>query len=902
MENTTQKTKLYLISHTHWDREWYQTFQRYRFRLVRMMDDLLDNLERDPDYKVFHLDGQTIVLQDYLDIRPENEERLRRLIAQGRIIIGPWYVMPDEFLVSGEALIKNLQIGHAICAQYGAKPMRNGYVTDIFGHNSQFPQILNGFDIHSATLYRGIGNYPKDAFCWQSPDGSNVTVAKLDPERSYSNFYFAVRWPFEGRELDEEDAVRRMRELVDYSKTMAVSNLIVMMDGVDHIGMEPQIPALIRLFEQRLPDVEFVHTSIEAYFNDLAKQEVKLETIQGPLYQLGYTGVNNQLLKNVLSSMVHLKQQNDGCERLLAGFAEPLNAFTQVLAPKLRREKDDYDLAPRRRYLDKAWEYLLQNQPHDSICGCSLGEVHQDNEYRFRQAADIASLLNEDCLDQIARNIRAQDMGNGATLLYNPSQLEYSGIVLCDLLVPEQNSSNLRFYGPAGNELDVQVLGSEPEMRVTHGVRQLVGFVPMKRLHAAIKGLTLPALGYAAVTCRAYKERYIDPQKFSYAFEEDNPPKRLAGSLFCAHNTIYNGPLLVRVQNGALTVTDKRTGRVYENLLTFEDCGDVGEGWNYRKPAYDRVVYSGPCQVSVESDGPLAAVLRLTHTLRLPAKAGQSLAGRSEAETEQQVTTFVTVAKGDPCLHFSTQMDNHVENHRLRVLFPTGYHTNSFFTKLPFDMQRWPIAHEDSSQSREPDTLVHPSQGITYLQDEQDARNALGVYTRGLYEVEVTDNEERAVALTLMRAAQSETGTLTPSGIQMQRQLCFQYGLRFGDESPLQALLHGEQARASLLSRYFTPRSGGELEPSAALLTLQCSHQALSTVVQQEQEPGALTVRLYDVSGAQEEAVLRLPVDAKEAWLVNLKGDHLAPLAVENGGVTVPCRPHAITTVWIKYR
>ena len=146
---------LYVVSHTHWDREWYESFQNYRYRLVRMVDDLLDLLENDPEFKVFHFDGQTIVLRDYLEIRPENEARLRKQIFDGRIVIGPWYVMPDEFLISGEALIKNLQFGHEICADYGVQPMKNGYVIDIFGHNSQFPQILRGLGIGAATLLPG---------------------------------------------------------------------------------------------------------------------------------------------------------------------------------------------------------------------------------------------------------------------------------------------------------------------------------------------------------------------------------------------------------------------------------------------------------------------------------------------------------------------------------------------------------------------------------------------------------------------------------------------------------------------------------------------------------------------------------------------------------------------------
>lgn len=347
------KTKLYLISHTHWDREWYQTYQEYRYRLVRMMDDLIENLENIPEYKCFHLDGQTIVLEDYLQVRPENRERLEKLIADRRIIIGPWYVMPDEFLISGESLIKNLQIGHEICKAYGAEPLKNGYVTDIFGHNSQFPQILKGFDISSATLYRGIADHDKDTFTWQSPDGSRVTVAKLENERSYSNFYFAIRWPYEESGFDEEGAIQKMNALLERARKTAATDSIVMMDGVDHGCMEPQIPHMIQLFEEAIPDIEFFHTNIEEYFESIDKEN--LDVIEGPLYHLGKYGKNNQVLKNVLSSMVHIKQANDNCETKLIGYVESLNAFTKLYEDKMESfGRNDYSLAPRRTYIDEA--------------------------------------------------------------------------------------------------------------------------------------------------------------------------------------------------------------------------------------------------------------------------------------------------------------------------------------------------------------------------------------------------------------------------------------------------------------------------------------------------------------------------------------------------------------------
>ena len=153
---TDSSLTVHVVSHTHWDREWYLTHEQFRLRLVALIDRLLDLLDADPSYKYFHLDGQTIVLEDYLEIRPEQEPRLRRAIVQGRILIGPWYVMPDEFLVSGESLVRNLLRGHRLSRQFG-QPMPVGYLPDLFGHVGQMPQIWRQFGVDNTILWRGFG-------------------------------------------------------------------------------------------------------------------------------------------------------------------------------------------------------------------------------------------------------------------------------------------------------------------------------------------------------------------------------------------------------------------------------------------------------------------------------------------------------------------------------------------------------------------------------------------------------------------------------------------------------------------------------------------------------------------------------------------------------------------------
>ena len=181
----TSPVHLVVVPHTHWDREWYQPFQEFRHRLVRLTDRLLALLERDPAFTHFHFDGQTIVLEDYLEIRPENRARLRRLIRQGRVAVGPWYVLPDEFLVSGESIIRNLRIGHRLAGEFG-RPLQLGYLPDQFGHIEQMPQLLNGFGIDSAVVWRGVGaDVDRSEFLWEAPDGSRLFTVYL-PRAGYA--------------------------------------------------------------------------------------------------------------------------------------------------------------------------------------------------------------------------------------------------------------------------------------------------------------------------------------------------------------------------------------------------------------------------------------------------------------------------------------------------------------------------------------------------------------------------------------------------------------------------------------------------------------------------------------------------------------------------------------------
>lgn len=245
---------LFLVSHTHWDREWYEPFQVFRARLVQCIDKLLHIFESDPDYKCFMLDGQTIVLEDYLAIRPEREQTLRDLISAGKLQVGPWYILPDEFLVSGEALIRNLQRGtrSGIARDFG-KSMDIGYIPDPFGHISQMPQILRGFGFHTAALRRGLADEPVELW-WEASDGTRVLLCYL--RDGYDNAAWLPR--------DYAGFVEAITKLRDSLASHTLTPNILLMNGTDHMEPWGELTRLIDAAQANIADPGIVHGSLES--------------------------------------------------------------------------------------------------------------------------------------------------------------------------------------------------------------------------------------------------------------------------------------------------------------------------------------------------------------------------------------------------------------------------------------------------------------------------------------------------------------------------------------------------------------------------------------------------------------------------------------------------------------
>ncbi len=790
MAERPQTHTLHVVSHTHWDREWYRTYQQFRFRLVHLVAELVDLMERDPAYRYFLLDGQTVVLEDGVDIRPDLEGRLRRLIQEGRLFIGPWFVLPDEFLVSPEALVRNLLLGDRIARAWGAK-MTIGYVPDTFGHISQLPQLLRGFGIDTAVIWRGVGEAPTE-FRWAAPDGSEVLVCYL--RDSYSN---AAHLP-----ADEAGFAAALAGERDRLAPYAATSHFLLMQGTDHMFPRADLPRLLEAADRALPD-RVVHSSLPDYVAAV-RAELGDEGIRHLLLRTGEMRDPSRahLLPGVLSTRMGIKQRNHTCQTLLERWAEPFAALTAPhLAPFIRR----------------AWKYLLENHPHDSICGCSVDQVHREMQTRFDGCEQIGEEVTRAALEAIAAQVDPQGEGTVALIVFNPSSTPRTDRVVA-AVSPPVDPEGSALIGPDGHPVPFQVLrhtvGAEMELTfdretmwqmaamavagggVVYGDRAIRGMSVWRegdtgRLSLSVgRGTAGAPPEHLADPIAALQALLEDPtvQQFIVRVREDEalevafvardvPPLGYATYRWVPHPSplppsgatagggggvrnasIENEFLRVEAdpQTGLLTVTDKETGLVLTGVHRFVDGGDRGDEYNYCPPEEDFLVDrpAVPPVIRREADA-LGESLVIEMVYRVPQALAPERSRRSENGVDLPITTRVTLTAGVRRVDFETVVENKAQDHRLRVHFPVPFAAEGAWVEGHWDVGAPDVRGGAGCQPARPDWAeqpvpTRPQRGWACLSDD---RFGMTVANRGLPEVEVIAPADgrHEIVLTLLR-------------------------------------------------------------------------------------------------------------------------------------------------------
>ncbi len=890
------RTAHYLPS-THWDREWYEPFQGFRMRLVSLLDEVFETFEKDPAFRTFVMDGQAIPIFDYLEIRPEKRELVEKYVRQGRLLPGPWYVQPDEWLVSGESLVRNLQLGMRLSAKLGAQTRQAGFACDQFGHVGQLPQIFDQLGIPVAFVWRGSPvTESVGRFNWKAPDGTVMPTYRFGSS-GYSTYAFQVRDAVGDKPFDLEGAVGRLVEYVREEAGRSPDGPVLLFDGGDHMEIEPQTCELIARANRKLEPLGFriVHSDPESYMEEFLETRGKIErTVVGELRQTRRNRTDGHLIPGVLSSRIHLKQRNAACEDELCLWAEPFSTF---VALNLGRE---YPSA----YLRTAWKYLIRNHPHDSICSCSIDQVHQDMIYRFDQSLGISSRLTKQALEAVARAAAPEELPEGSMVLavFNATAEDLDEPVDLEIPLPEgwperfeeffgyEQKFSFKLIDAAGREVPYQLVGQIRDRKGFQRQRYKFPQGDARHLVTVCASLRVPAFGYTTLT--------VEPVE---------GPTRYLGSMAASHRAVENEILHLQAEtNGTITITDKRTGRKYRELLTFEDRADIGDGWYHGVAVNDRTCLSTACgaDIAVVADGIGKATLRIAVNMNVPEQFDFRNMERSEQSAPLKIVSEVTLRQGSDRVEVTTTVDNTVLDHRLRVLFPTGLQGDTYLSHSAFDVVERPVALAGDNNLRdELDVETRPQICWTAF---GDGTNGLAVVSRGLPESSVIDNPRRPIALTLFRAFRRAVFSNDNPGGQVQGRLAFRYDIVPVERKvPVNRLfVLGQRVNGSTRTVDLLPGDLRNRETAGALPRehsfLKATGNAVFTSVQRENN--GMLVRFFNPHAAGEKITLTPSTRPGSVKCVALDGREdtrsTARLAGETVEVRVP--PKRIATVVIE--
>lgn len=723
-ESTVART-VHVVAHTHWDREWYLPFQQFRINLVRLMDQLLD-IMRDEDYKHFLLDGQTIVLEDYLEIRPGQKSSLVELVQSGRVSIGPWYVLPDLFLVSGESIVRNLQLGRRVAEKFG-EPMPVGYMPDQFGFITQMPQILSGFGIKNAVVWRGFDSGLPTEVWWESPDGSKVLAHKLEGKFGY----------FNAAHLTDAESPEKLRdqftEIIERLTPLAATSHFLLMNGVDHRFPNAKLKKLVESLNEACDGTTIEQSSLPRYFQAVRQQIAEVPVVCGEQRK----SEKMEMLQGTLSTRMYLKQENERTETLLAHQAEPLCAFSWLFG-------DDY---PRELFLC-AWRELIKNHAHDSICGCSLDEVHREMMTRFASARQIASMLSEFATKRIADALSGscETPKSPHLMVFNTLPWERTELVDVEVRLPrdEEWGSFALFDGEC--DVPYTVIEEDAEFVTFDAGGSLDSFPVFDFCRKYVVRLlveNVPGWGYKALEVRPCAGAETKRSRIT-DFTADNG---LPGSETEYIRLSFN-------PNGTFDILDLRSGLNYTGLNCFEDAGDCGDEYNYCPPDTDCIVTSSECRalISLEAECREFRTYRIEYELAAPSRLIRSeKSRRSDEQSRLKIVSHVTLTVGVPRVDVVTVVENNLRDHRLRVMFPTDVDTDTSFSETAFDVVERSIAPFDAEGWMEDPLPTRPQLAFA---SACSPNRSLAIANRGLTEYELCADDRRTFALTLLRCVE----------------------------------------------------------------------------------------------------------------------------------------------------
>lgn len=842
--------KIDVVSNTHWDREFRFSFEKTRHNLLVMLDTTLDILESDPEYHSFTMDGHSIMIDDYLEMRPERRAQVEKFVREGRLIIGPYFTLPEEFTISHEALIRNLMLGRETVEKYGGKTPTVGYTPSSWGQTGQYPQILKDFGVNYMMFYRGISHHEAPAeYIWKAPDGTEVLASRFALYCRY-NWYYQVhravsrarvwtkdyKWgefdeaPFRRADgfigpavnydlkapvanYDKKNLKKAILDMLKEEKGHFTTPVFLGMNGHDiSVGFPRESEVIKDAKELFNGEIEIEHTNLEGFWKDAEKylDRDKMTVLKGERRSYLKEGKWTYLFPGTISARTYLKQADFSAYTELVYFAEPLN----VLAGN-----------DSQKYLHRGWRYLMSNHSHDANGGCAPDCVCCDMEYRYRKAQDIAELVAEDAMADIAKNLspKGQAADIVQLVVYNSLPYERDVIIPLDLEVPDSFGNGISIDG-----VRLQSIVSEKSGIFVDNIWEVPTILDSMhhRVYAEIKGV--PALGY-----RVFE---IKP----------NPHKLQKRPGIAKGNVLENSRLRATVNvNGTIDVIYKATGKEYKGLNFYTSQGEVGNAWKHESPEYDRKysTIGTNARIYVTQSGELSGTIVTEQSFEVPESCEKE---PSSIYASIPIKTSYTLDENADYIKVEVEIINNAKDHWLRVNFPTGINAGYSIADSHFDIVKRSVEIPDSTGWVEQAFGTHPLRTFAAV---ADGENGFAVMPKGLFEYEVFDDSN--MALTLIRAcriklavSEEKVTELEDEGVQCPGKRRFEYALQFNcgryETLPNKAAEIFAEARCAVCGR-----GKGERPLHASLLSIDNKNIHVTAIKQAEDGNGVI-VRYYN--------------------------------------------------------
>lgn len=935
MRDVKKDKTAYIIPHTHWDREWRYPIWKNRMLLIEFMDELLDTLDNDSKYQCFLMDGQVAPIDDYLEVRPENKERLMKHIKDGKIAIGPWYTLPDLYPLDGESLVRNLLKGIRVSKRYG-DVLKIGYNSFGWGQTSQFPQIYDGFGINFIICAKKVSEEraPESEFIWESPDGTRVLTSRLG-KFARANFYFnAYLYAKYGvnclspdfkyspklsgnaihnaspSHLDEDFFMVSPKEGYDSALLQegmknawhatddtTLSDIRLFLNGTDFSTSHPDLSSMIADLNESNPDVLFKNARLEDYAKDVHKHidKSKLKIIKGELRD----GPASDCSGNALSTRIYLKQLNKKAQNLILHKAEPLSSCANMLGIPFEQG-----------LLNKAWIYMLQSHPHDSINGVTQDKTANDVEYRLNQAIEIGQVVADKAVSEIVKNIDLSDYSEEEQILvvFNSHPYPVSEVIEVNIATPQSESVwSMVALDELGGALALQEIARDEKAYPVHDVAARPWPYLTDRHLCSLETGEVPAMGYKVI--RFLPKSHFDRTHFYWI----DMRKSIGQDIMKTNNVLENEFLKVEINpNGTLKMLDKLNNHVYDGLHYFEDTGDVGNYWAFYPPFHNQTytTLTGNTQTWCEENGPLQATIAIAYEIELPVRAYESKAGiRGESKRSEEKNTFkiisrITLKKGSRRLDISTSLKNNVNNHRLRVAFPTGIKA-----EFADASDHFAVTSRSSEPIRDKNGEFWPEMQTLPMQkfiDISDGKKGIALINNCLTEYEFKPDENNTLYLTLFRAMGNMIVTWWEAvgefadqhGSQMNRDMVFEYSIypHKGNWDEGKVYVEAETFNVPLAPYHVTGRHSGELAGKHSFMECDNKNLVLSAMKKSEDNENII-LRFYNPTQEIQHGMISVHTNIKEAYLCNLNEEREKTLLVHDKYIEIDVKSNQITTI-----